>query len=314
MRGFVLAAGFGTRLRPLTDHVPKALVSVCGRPLIERSLSFLMKNGIETIGVNAHYLAERLFEYQKSTSLPFELFHEHDAIRGTGGAFHFARDFLMGDDIFFVCNVDIVHDVDLAPLMDRFKKSDFACGLLAVKPETGAARGSIYYRQDDGQYTGVPAEGPLPRGSVGADYIGAAFYRREFLGSITANDFSIVPVWKRAIAMGLKTGVIIVDKCYWRDIGTPGSLARAHFDALEGRVQFDVPEYLAVDTMGRRCWNRDLPPSLLHTIGPLSWVETERVPEECHITNSVIVRGASLADAASVDHAIITPHCEVPFV
>lgn len=313
MRGFILAAGFGTRLRPITDHIPKALVTVCGKPLLERTLSFLMKNGIETIGVNTHYLAEQLFGFQQSSSLAFELFHEKDAIRGTGGAFHFARDFLSGDDLFFACNVDIVYNFDLASLIERFKKSGFSCGLLAVKPRAPGGMGSIYYQGDDGCYDGVPADGVPRPGAVAADYIGAAFYRKEFLNAISPDDFSVVPVWKRAMEKGLKTGVLMVDECYWRDIGTPASLAHAHFDVLKGVVSLEVPEHLVVDTAGKRCVHGGLPGPLTQNIGRYAWVETDNVPKGCFITNSVVYRDAKLPEAGAVDHKIVTSYGEVAF-
>jgi NDP-sugar pyrophosphorylase family protein len=313
VRGFVLAAGFGTRLRPITDHIPKALVTVCGRPLLELSLSFLEKSGIDTVGVNAHYLADQLFKYQRSSSFNFELFHEKEAIRGTGGALDFARGFLAGDDLFFVCNVDIVYDLDLSPIIEKFENSDLSCGLLAVKPVSRGAGGSIYFREDDGRYAGVPAEGEPVRGSVPADFIGAALYRKEFLEIVTRDDFSIVPVWKRAAARGLKTGVIVVDKCYWRDIGTPASLANAHFDRLKGALSLEVPEHLVLDIAGKRCTHRRLPEYLLRNIGQFAWVETENVPDGCAITHSVVQQGAVLPHAATVDRKIITRYGEVSF-
>lgn len=310
MRGFVLAAGFGTRLKPITDHIPKALVGVCGKPLLERSIEFFRKNGIETIGVNTHYLAEQLFEYQRSRAIPFELFHEKGAIRGTGGAFHFARGFLGGDDTFFVCNVDIVHSFDLAFHIERFLKSDLACGLLAVKAK-GA--GSIRYQPDSGLYSGVPADSPPRPGSVPADFIGAAFYRKEFLEVIAPDDFSVVPVWTRALQQGLKTGVMIVDDCYWRDIGTPLSLAQAHFDILDGAVPLDVPERLVVDGDARRCMPAGLAGSLYRNIGRYAWVETETVPDGCRITSSIVYNGAVLPSGTTVDRKIVTSFGEVAF-
>jgi NDP-sugar pyrophosphorylase family protein len=310
VRGFVLAAGFGTRLKPITDHIPKALVKVGGKPLLERSLAFLRKSGIETIGVNTHYLAEQLFEYQRSSAIPFELFHEKDTIRGTGGAFNFARDFLGGDDTFFVCNVDIVYSFDLPLLIERFLKSDLTCGLLAVKAKE---RGSIYYQPENGLYSGVPADGPTLPGSVRADFIGAAFYRKEFLEVVTPEDFSVVPVWARALQQGLKTGVLIVDGCYWRDIGTPASLAQAHFDALDGALSLEVPERLVIDRNGLRCMPAGLAGSLRRNIGSYAWVETEKVPDGCRIASSIVYSDAILPSSATVDHKIVTSFGEVAF-
>ena len=98
MRGFVLAAGFGTRLRPLTDHIPKALVPVCGKPLLARSLAFLRGHGVTEIAVNSHYLADKIESFRREQKECFSLFHEEGNIRGTGGALYFAGEFLSGDE------------------------------------------------------------------------------------------------------------------------------------------------------------------------------------------------------------------------
>ena len=94
LTGFILAAGFGTRLRPLTDHLPKALISVCGKPLLQRALEFYENNRVKPIGVNSHHFPEFIKSFKNNSAIPFELFHETGAIRGTGGALLFAREFL----------------------------------------------------------------------------------------------------------------------------------------------------------------------------------------------------------------------------
>jgi len=308
MRGFILAAGFGTRLRPITDHVPKALVGAGGRPLLERALSFFTTQGISTVGVNSHHLAGQVEEYHKKSPVPFTLFHEKDAILGTGGGLLFAREFLAAEEVFIVCNVDIVYDFDLKPLIKRFCATGWSAGLLAV-PAAGS--GTVVFDPKTGLLTGVPADGK--RQGKGADFIGAALYRREFLEALLPGDFSIVSVWKRVRARGQGVGVMLVDTCYWRDIGTPESLAAFHFDLLDGKTSLEVPGSLHIDREQKRCFPAALPKNLQQCIGNYAWVETADILPENRISRSVIYPGAAIQSNDAINNRIITPFCEVAF-
>ena len=309
MRGFILAAGLGTRLRPITDHVPKALVRVAGKPLLERALSFLVKQGCVAIGVNSHHLASQIESFQKTSSVPFTLFHEKGAIRGNGGGLYFARDFLAAEEVFFVCNVDIVYEFDLKPLIERFKKTGWLASLLAV-PAAGS--GTVFFDPETGLFTGVPADGK--KSGRRADFIGAALYRREFLGALLPGDFSIIPVWKRVREQGLGVGVLNVDKCYWNDIGTPETLAAVHFDLLDGKTELEVPVSLCIDRTQKRCYPVSLPKRLLKDcLGRYAWVETSELPQETRISHSIIWEGAQLKSPGTIENKIITPFCEVKF-
>jgi NDP-sugar pyrophosphorylase family protein len=306
VRGFILAAGLGTRLRPITDHIPKALVGAGGSPLLERALSFYQRQGISTIGVNAHHLADQIAEFKKESSIPFTLFHEKGTVRGTGGGLYFARDFLRAEELFIVCNVDIVYDFDLKPLLERFRKTGWQAGLLAV-PAAGC--GTISFDSETGLLTGVPADGK--RKGRPADFIGAALYRREFLDALLPDDFSVVSVWKRAGARGHGVGVLMIDKCYWRDIGTPESLARLHFDLLDGTTALELPDSLCFDPAKKNCCPATLPPNLRQCIGSYAWVETADIPPGSRIARSIIYQGARIRSSRIIENRIITPFCEV---
>jgi len=241
MRGFILAAGFGTRMKPLTDHIPKALVPVCGKPLLEHALQFIASSGIKHIGVNAHYMPEQLHAFHMSTPYPFELFVESGDIRGTGGAFDNARTFLEGDQSFLMLNVDIICQFDVVAAIAAFEASDALCSLIAFPCSPG--KGTILFDTVTKKYIGTPADTPLcPPGATDAAFIGAALYKKRFLDLVTTNDFSIVPVWKRAIELGETVSVSVQEYGFWRDIGTIKALADVHNEFLNGTLSLDLPD------------------------------------------------------------------------
>ncbi len=124
----ILAAGKGTRLKPLTDRIPKALVEVGGMPLIMRQLLDLKKYGFNDITVNVHHFADMLCSYidgNKPEGLVVHISSERERLLNTGGALKKAADFLLADDYPFpvlVHNVDILSNIDL----DAFFKSSMS--------------------------------------------------------------------------------------------------------------------------------------------------------------------------------------------
>ena len=111
----IFAAGLGTRLRPLTDRMPKALVRIGDRPLLRIVLDRLVSFGYDHIVVNVHHFASMIEEYLASVSVPgvtVSISDETDLLRDTGGGILHAERFL-GDGRFLVHNVDIISDLDL---------------------------------------------------------------------------------------------------------------------------------------------------------------------------------------------------------
>jgi mannose-1-phosphate guanylyltransferase len=308
MRGFVLAAGFGTRMRPLTDHIPKALVPVCGKPLLERALQFIHESGICEIGVNAHYLPDQIQKFKDISSIPFELFIESGSIRGTGGAFNFAREFLTGDTAFFMLNVDIVCKFNLRKAVKKFLESDSICMLIAFPCESG--KGTILFDPLEYGYIGTPADtNRLP--SMGeAAFIGAALYKKEFVDLLIPDDFSIVPVWKRAVEKGYSVTVYIEHSGFWRDIGNLGALADIHFDQLDGKIDLDIPSWLSCVLSKKLC----IPTQSNHLDSNISglyaWIETERFTGST-VKRSIVWPGIDICRQEITD-AIITPFGVLP--
>lgn len=306
MRGFVLAAGFGTRMRPLTDHIPKAMVPVCGRTLLERALRFIHRSGIKEIGVNAHYLHEQLEAFREQSVIPFELFVESGRIRGTGGAFDFARPFLNDDDAFFVLNVDILCKFDLMKAIEKFKQSNCICMLIAFPCEKG--KGTILFDKESYAYYGTPSEIEKKTFMEEAAFIGAAIYRKEFLGYVGTEDFSVVPIWKRLAVNGLPVIVNVQLDGFWRDIGNIDALANIHFECLDKKIDIDVPEDLRVNTKEKFCIPDNLNKNQCFS-GKYAWIESNKILN-CTINRSIIWSGMQISNK-EITNSIVTPFGEL---
>jgi NDP-sugar pyrophosphorylase family protein len=311
VRAFVLAAGLGTRLRPLTDHLPKALAPVCGRPLLERTLELFASQGFEPLAVNTHHQHDQIDAFRHVSPHPFRVFHEQDRIRGTGGALRFAADFLREDDAFCVSNAEPLKQVDLRALSVRFLESGALGGLVCVP---ASAQGTMYYRAEDQRYLGTRADKLDGVAKREGFYIGVAFYRRELLELLTTEDFSIVPVWRRAQDQGHR--VIVLETApdiYWRDVGTPGELAQVHFDVLEGRSPLGVPDELVLDRNRRSAYPRGFSRQEVNQVGELCWVETPVIPVGTSLSHCVLLRDALVPEGVRVQNRILTAWGELAF-
>ena len=126
MKAFILAAGIGSRLKPLTDDIPKALVKVNGKPMIEHLLEKLSKWGINKFMVNVHHHSNKLIDYLNSKikqGFDIEISDESDILLDTGGAIVKAKSFFEGNENILIHNVDIMSDIDFAEL-EKFHKSN----------------------------------------------------------------------------------------------------------------------------------------------------------------------------------------------
>lgn len=135
MNAFIFAAGLGTRLKPLTDTMPKALVPVGGKPLLYHVIEKLKSAGIKKIVINIHHFGDMIIDYVKSqNSFGVEILFsdERQMLLETGGAIKHAVD-LLGDEPFLIHNVDILSNVDLKALIAAHSEADSAATLLVSK-------------------------------------------------------------------------------------------------------------------------------------------------------------------------------------
>jgi len=133
-KAIILAAGLGTRLKPLTDHKPKALLEWEGLPLLEHAILKLLSNGFTSIIINVHHHAGMIIDFVKQKDyfgIDIEFSHEKEELLDTGGGIAFASWFFR-DEPFLVYNVDIISNIDLRAMYDAHIQSG-AIATMAVK-------------------------------------------------------------------------------------------------------------------------------------------------------------------------------------
>ena len=149
MKAMIFAAGLGTRLKPITDTLPKALVPVCDKPLLEHVARKLWAAGIDDAVVNVHYFADKIEEWVAQqewiTTIPgqhdkenvlFEISDERSLLLETGGAVLHARRYLEGCGSFLIHNVDILSDCDISWLKEQAKEDALATLLVSERKTT----------------------------------------------------------------------------------------------------------------------------------------------------------------------------------
>ena len=128
MKAMIFAAGLGTRLKPITDTMPKALVPVCGQPLLYHVIAKLVAAGYDDLVVNVHHFPDRIIHYLHSHEFGAKITvsDERDFLRETGGGIKYAAPLLSGSEPFLVHNVDIVSNLDLKWLREQHREGALA--------------------------------------------------------------------------------------------------------------------------------------------------------------------------------------------
>lgn len=236
-RGMLLAAGLGTRLRPLTERVPKPLVPVGGRPMIEYPLRLLAAAGVEEVVVNLHHLGEQVHA-ALGDGARFGVriaYSPEDPILDTGGAIARARP-LLGAEPFVLANCDTLLDVDLAAVW-RLHEETGALATLVVRADPDALRYGALHVDSTHRIRRFLGEPPL----VGAPLVERMFCGVHLISPALfayfppAEAFSITrDVYRPLVAAGAP--LYGYDHAgYWRDLGTPDALAAAGADIAAGR-------------------------------------------------------------------------------
>jgi MurNAc alpha-1-phosphate uridylyltransferase len=224
-RAMVLAAGLGTRMRPLTNHIPKPLVNVHGKPLIDHVIDRLAGAGVELVVVNVHHHAGLLREHlAKRRDVEIRISDESDRVLGSGGGIFKALSLFDGGP-FFVHNADSIwvegYGQALARMMVRWNAEEMDALLLVASLVNAIGyEGSGDFLMDaDGRLSRVPEQRLSPFAFPGVQIVHPRFFE-----GCSAGDFSINPLWDRAIARGRLFGMRLDG--VWMHVGTPDALAQ----------------------------------------------------------------------------------------
>ena len=228
-RAFVLGAGLGTRLRPLTEDLPKPLLPVFQKPLITFALDHLIAAGVDRFVINTHHCAEHfqaLLGGGTYRDRPVQLIHEPDLLE-TGGGIKNAEP-LLGKEPFLVYSGDILTDFDLRPLIDEHRRSGNDV-TLALR-ETGLASGVIL---ENGRIVDIVK---TTRKTGLYDYANVSIWNSKIFDRIRQpKKISFIPVLVDWIRDGGKIGGVVVKDGEWFNIGSRAEYLQVHKTIAERR-------------------------------------------------------------------------------
>jgi mannose-1-phosphate guanylyltransferase len=240
MKAMILAAGLGTRLRPLTNDRPKALVEVAGRTLLEITLARLRGFGVREVIVNVHHFAEMVVDYVKSHDnfgMRIEVSRE-DVLLDTGGGLKKAGWFFLEnssrEEPFLLHNVDVISTIDLERMVQSHKQNN-ALATLAVQRRESSRQ--LLFDEElrlCGRRAGRDREPEIVRPAPRLEplaFSGVHVISLRLLAKMTEDGvFSIITSYLRLAGQGDNIVAFRADEYYWRDLGKPSDLQQAAQD------------------------------------------------------------------------------------
>jgi NDP-sugar pyrophosphorylase family protein len=246
MKAMILAAGLGTRLRPLTNDRPKALVEIQGHTLLEITLKRLRSIGVRDVILNVHHFADKVVDYLKANNsfgIHVEISRE-EVLLDTGGGLKNAAHFFLEraakeDEPFILHNVDVLSTIDLGKMV-QFHTENSALATMAVQQRET----SRYLLFDEhewlcGRRTGRDGAPELVRGAKRYEalaFTGVHVISPRILSMLGEEEiFPIIAAYLRLAAQEEKIIAFRADKYYWRDLGRLECIAQASRDVMDGK-------------------------------------------------------------------------------
>jgi len=304
MRAIILAGGKGTRLRPLTVYTPKPIVPVVNRPFLLYQLDILSKAGITDVTLSLSYQPNKIEDLLGDGSeFGIDLhFVTEPSPLGTAGAYRFAANDIRETTI--VLNGDILTDVDLATLVE-FHRTKKAAATIALAQVDDPSKYGLVKSNADGF---VQKFIEKPKGNLTEtveNTINAGIYVLEPSildlipeGENYSFEYNVFPTM---LEKKIPLYSFLLEKVYWRDIGTPESYLAAHHDILAGNVR-GIP---------------DRPESASDITTTAFIDETSVIGEGCvinsntRIVNSVLGAGVHVEEKAVIENSVIWPHSRI---
>jgi mannose-1-phosphate guanylyltransferase len=301
----VLAAGLGTRLRPLTNEITKPMVPVLDRPVMAHILDLLEDHGFEDVIANLHYFPESIKQYfGERLSYRFE-----PELLGTAGGVRGCADFF-GDDSFVVISGDALTDIDLGAFAARHREAG-GIATLAVKKVSDTREYGVVLHDRDGRITGFQ-EKPSPEEALSdLGNCGIYIFSPEIFDYFPDRPFVD---WAQDVFPALLESDIPFHihevREYWNDVGSLAELRQGTFDALRGELRLQVE-------------GRELAPGLIvagESVVPRSaeiegsvWIGSDvELGEDVRLTGPLVLGdGARVGEGAQLRDSILLPGTEV---
>jgi NDP-sugar pyrophosphorylase family protein len=278
MKAFVLGAGLGTRLRPLTSQRPKPLIPVANRPLIEYGFDHLLGSGVDGLVVNTHWRAEAYttaFPAASYRDVPLTFRHEWPEVLETAGGIKNVED-LLGAGTFWVYNADILSTLPLSPALRAHRDAGNEVTLV-LRSQGGPLQ--VAFDAQTGRITDI---GGRVEAQSTPRYLFTGIYLVEpafFARIAAATKISVVPIFCEMIRSGAKLGGVLIDDGEWWDLGTR-------------------EQYLAV--------HRTMPKSA-------PWIAADAIvhPSAQLLGATAVGAGASIGAGARLTDCIVWDHAEI---
>jgi NDP-sugar pyrophosphorylase family protein len=304
MKAMILAAGYGTRLRPVTYTLPKPIVPLAGRPLIGWAVESLLAAGIRDFVVNLHHLPEPIERYlreQYDGIARFEFSYEPE-ILGTGGGVRKVRTLLESGPEFFLVNGDTVQFPPYDALRSERNERDALAALTLRHPPQGDRFTPVYF--DDGRITGF--------GSGTGEalmFSGTHLISNRIFDHLPDKDFSgiVDEVYQPLIDSGREQIAGVVDDGLWFDIGTPQRYMTASRTLLDLMVRGEVTA-----PAGTRMTGDSLAHDTATVTGTMSRsIAGERSVLEGSLTDTVVWNDCRIASGVTLDGCIVAHGVEI---
>jgi len=304
LKAAILAAGLGTRLRPLTELVPKVLLPVLNRPLLGVLLEQVEEAGFLQVAVNTHHLGEQVQRFLAGRPWGFNLsLNPEPEILGTGGGLRQLGE-ILGRGPFLAVNGDILTDLDLAAIYRRHQQEAITTLVLHDFP-----RFNNVWIDGQGRLAGI---GDQPAVAVGPPlaYTGVQVVGPKMLDYLPPQGYyDLVAAWRQALAAGERLDTLVVSGHFWQDLGSLEGYLQAHCRLLNGSGPG-----LA----------RFLPPVSDPLLGPGAILEQEvkchgcvclgagvQVSRGVSLANTVVGEGARIGPGVSLEGCLVAPGARV---
>ncbi len=294
-QAFVLGAGLGTRLRPLTETTPKPLVPIFQKPLITFALDHLIANGLRAFVINTHHLGEQLSTFFASGSYrdcAVRVVHE-PLLLDTGGGIKNVEQWITTEP-FVVYSGDILTDFDLRPLIDEHMRTGNDVTLALRK--TGLASGVAF---QNGRVTAIQKR-PVPDGY---DFANVSIWNRSVFERIPANEkISFIPILVEWINSGGKIGGVVMNDGLWFNIGSPAEYLHVHHTIIDGPWR---PRYVSQADWPLRISPNAAIDSTAQLAGYFSIAENVTIGAGAYVENTIVWAGAQIASRTRLRNCIV---------